>query len=1007
MMSDFFDFYEGDGLETTIESFQGIFVQVDKQSLPTVSNEAFRKFNPSDQEDILRICQKVISTHQPVKFQKPYRNEFYEFSIQPVLDANGDSISAVATGFAISFTAFKEFVLQNISEVVFFIVIKGDDFYYGGVNEVFETFTGFKAENVIGKRVLDFVSLESHERILKHYREAIDNKKIVRWEEHSRFPTGVKYGEVNISPVFNDQGECLGLIGTVYDLSERKATELELAKNYSILEAIIEGTTDLVFVKDLEGRYIWVNTNGALLVGKKKEYCIEKTDYDFFDKEIADMFVKNDSNVIETGKARTFEEKVPVKGEDHYFLTVKGVYKDLSGKVLGTIGISRDVTELKETQKDLQNSYSTLKATLDATADGILVVDSSKHITLYNQRFLDIWNIPESFLLSHTYDENLQRVLNELENPERCLHRLEEIHKKPDLESYDLLNFKNGRRCERYSLPQFMRGEIVGRVFSYRDVTARVAVEEKLQESEKRKGAILDSSMETIITMDHLGIIIEVNPAVEKTFGYKPADIIGKELGPLIIPLDFREAHKKGLERYLKTGEQHVFGRRMEFTAQKSDGTLFPVEVSISVIEGKDHPIFTGFIRDISERVISDTKIRQYAQRARILADASSSFTSARLNMHKICESAVDWSSDAIQGGAIIEIINDQGKSEVAAYKHVSEELMVSLEILNSQKLLSLDPIGSKIVISSGNPLSRFLPFVTQELEDINFLILPVRVPGKTIGLLKVFREKNLPFHLEDEEFLLNLADRAALAINNARLFNHSNDALRLREDFLKIASHELRTPLTPLKVQLDLLVSFLKKEIISVGGKGKELIDMISVADIQVMRLSRLVDDMLDVTSMATRKVTLALESVDLAKIVRETTSDYMGTISPTNFIVDIDTPDKLNGDFDQRRIRHILENLLSNAVKFGENKPIKVSLTKHDHSARLEVKDFGMGIPEYDLPRIFGRFERGLSVNTFGGFGVGLFITKQIVEAHGGKIYARSDLGRGSTFTVDLPCS
>src|SRR6185436_19475336 len=123
-----------------------------------------------------------------------------------------------------------------------------------------------------------------------------------------------------------------------------------------------------------------------------------------------------------------------------------------------------------------------------------------------------------------------------------------------------------------------------------------------LGRSEARKAAILDSALDCIITIDHEGCISEFNPAAEHTFGYRRNEVVGKQLGDIIIPPSLREQHRRGLARYLATGEARVLGRRIEMTAMRADGSEFPVELAITRILGSDPPVFNGFIRDITER---------------------------------------------------------------------------------------------------------------------------------------------------------------------------------------------------------------------------------------------------------------------------------------------------------------------------------------------------------------------------------------------------------------------
>ena len=143
-----------------------------------------------------------------------------------------------------------------------------------------------------------------------------------------------------------------------------------------------------------------------------------------------------------------------------------------------------------------------------------------------------------------------------------------------------------------------------------------------LRESETRKGAILDSAQDGIISIDHTGVILEFNPAAERIFGYTREQVMGKEMAALIVPPSLREGHRRGLAHYLATGEGPVLGRRLELTALRADGTEFPVELSITRIGSDEPPTFTGFVRDITERKRARTELERQRTELQLILDA-------------------------------------------------------------------------------------------------------------------------------------------------------------------------------------------------------------------------------------------------------------------------------------------------------------------------------------------------------------------------------------------------
>ncbi len=232
-----------------------------------------------------------------------------------------------------------------------------------------------------------------------------------------------------------------------------------------------------------------------------------------------------------------------------------------------------------------------------------------------------------------------------------------------------------------------------------------------------------------------------------------------------------------------------------------------------------------------------------------------------------------------------------------------------------------------------------------------------------------------------------------------ARMSEGLERAVHLRDEFLSIASHELRTPLTSLRVQLDLL---LRKHREDAG----DLPTRLHVIDRQVRRLNRLIDQLLDVTRIERGTLALECETFDLAELVAEVAASFSGEAERAGSAIRLALAPAV-GSWDRGRIEQVVTNLLGNAIKFGKGRPIDLRLRQRGGRVRLAVCDRGIGFAPEDGERIFERFVRGVSASSFGGLGLGLYITRQLVHAHGGSIRVRSAPGRGAIFVVDLPCA
>ncbi len=226
--------------------------------------------------------------------------------------------------------------------------------------------------------------------------------------------------------------------------------------------------------------------------------------------------------------------------------------------------------------------------------------------------------------------------------------------------------------------------------------------------------------------------------------------------------------------------------------------------------------------------------------------------------------------------------------------------------------------------------------------------------------------------------------------------------AIRVRDEFLSVASHELKTPLTSLKLQVQSLLEMPPP--IADAVEAERLRSSFAMTERQVRRLERLIGNLLDVSRIAVGRFMLQREKMDLVPLVREVVAQFTAEIARGRYVLSLKLPPHARGSWDPLRLEQVIVNLLSNAIKYGEGKPIEISLEMIAGHARLSMRDGGIGIDRENHVRIFERFERAVSLN-YGGLGLGLYITRQIVTAHGGTIRVDSRLAAGSTFTVEIP--
>ncbi|WP_437818119.1 ATP-binding protein [Sorangium sp. So ce1078] len=296
---------------------------------------------------------------------------------------------------------------------------------------------------------------------------------------------------------------------------------------------------------------------------------------------------------------------------------------------------------------------------------------------------------------------------------------------------------------------------------------------------------------------------------------------------------------------------------------------------------------------------------------------------------------------------------------------------------------------------------------VIRAIGGRSFMCVPLARRGRLFGTLTfVAAQSGRRYRREDLSAAEELARRCALAVDNARLYKDAQSAIALRDEFLSIASHELKTPLTPLSLQIQILTRR-APELCPDKDRLAWLTDRLGLVRRQSERLRRLVDNLLDISRISAGRLALDLEPVRLSEIVRQVVSRFHegGEIGESGSRVTVSADDDDAGNWDRLRLEQVVDNLVSNALKYGQGKPIEIAVTSAGSSATFTIADHGIGIAPEHIGRIFGRFERAVSARHYGGLGMGLYISKQLVEALDGSIEVSSVPGEGSTFKVTLP--
>jgi PAS domain S-box-containing protein len=374
---------------------------------------------------------------------------------------------------------------------------------------------------------------------------------------------------------------------------------------------------------------------------------------------------------------------------------------------------------------------------------------------------------------------------------------------------------------------------------------------------------------------------------------------------------------------------------------------------------------------------------------------------------------------ETLAESCLVDLLNGSGKLEQAFVLHKDLARGRQLEELRSRYGLSATVDLRLEVMREGRPMvfpmppDEVLVKVARDAEHLRLLrelgstalcIVPMRARGRTLGVLSVGSTQQRRTFLPDEVAMLEeLAARAALAIDHARLYADLQKAVRVRDEFLSVASHELKTPLTPLSLKMQMLERELKRHPDS--ALKHQVASYLELGHRQIKKLNELIGDLLDVSRIGAGRLRLEKQEVELGALVREVIARFelAATQAGSSFEVQVESP--LRGQWDAARLEQVVTNLLDNALKYGAGQPILVQAREEAGRAVLTIIDHGIGIEPSHLGRIFERFERAVSERHYGGLGLGLYITRELVQTHGGTIHVESEPGVRTAFTVELP--
>jgi len=763
--------------------------------------------------------------------------------------------------------------------------------------------------------------------------------------------------DISISVLKNHEEKIIGSIGVIKDITEQKRIENELESKHNLLQSLLDNIPDSIYFKDKEGKFIKVNKAKAKHWNTTPNNMAGKSDFDFFLKEVAEKSFEDDKKIMKTGKpiVNKVEKIKDEKGNERWVLTTKIPRYNKMGKIIGTMGISRDITKLKKSEEKYKNLFET-------AIDPIVILDKNGNFVDVNKQVTNILGYHKNDLIGKKFSDTeifTKESLNK--NLDNFIKRMKgEI--VPTYEVEIVTNDGEIIPAEINASALYENGKVIGDFVIIRDLRERhkrEEIEKELVESENRFRDIFDSTSDFLLYIEK-GIILDVNESALKLGNLKKNAIIGKKISQL-NKLFSDEDMEKHLEA-IKNSSHGNTVRDYECDLISKDEKLYKFLFSADSI--KDMKGIKGILlrgKDITQRHRAWQELVKLEEKYRVLAETSADgvvtidslgrLTYVNPSFEKLC---------ARRKSQILATLFREYLSDESVY--FFQQVFIDAR-KNDEKI---DNVELELVHAKG------------QIIPIEVNIAPFKKENEFAGMVCTIRDITERRIIEDE----------------------LKKSERLRTEFMNIAAHELKSPVTPIKGYLDLIISD--------KDAPDKVKDWAKVSLRNAERLLKLVNDILDVSRLDTDTMRFDLEKLETIEILNEVAVDMRPVIENKGlkFLTKIpkDLPNIMG---DKHRLSQVLKNLIGNAIKFTDNGSISIEAQKKVDHILIIIADTGIGVSKDELKKIFNKFYQAYTGDDRKneGTGLGLFICREILQKHDGEIWAESELGKGTKFFVKLP--
>jgi PAS domain S-box-containing protein len=689
----------------------------------------------------------------------------------------------------------------------------------------------------------------------------------------------------------------------------------------------------------------------------------------------------------------------------------------------------QDVTEHRRVEEQSRETQRLLRAIIDNSVTAIYVKKLDGRYLLVNRRFLEVFHFSEDQVIGHT-DHDL--FPSELADAFRVVDLRVAAAGGPVIEE-ELAPHDDGLHTY-VSVKSPLRdasGQVTGVFGISTDITERKRAEDALRASEERTRLIVDTALDAVVTMDGTGCITGWSPQAETTFGWRRDEVMGRALADTIVPPRQRDAHRRGLERYLATGEAAVLNRRVEVTALHRDGREFPVDLSITALQGSAVPSFSAFVRDITERKLGEARVQAQLERMQLL-DQITTAIGARQDLQSIYQVAVRSLEERLPVDLACICRYDAADETLVVARVGAHSLTLALELaMQEHARIPIDANGlsrcvrGELVCEPDLAASPF-PFPQRLMRGglHSLVVAPLQSESRVFGILVVARRAAHGFSSGECEFLRQLSAHIALAARQAELhgsLQQAYDELRLTQQAAmqqerlralgQMASgiaHDINNAISPVALYAESLIAHEH----GLSDRGRR----------QLTTIAGAIDDVAATVARMRefyrqRETPHALAPVQLNPLVQQvielTRARWSDMPQQRGAVIRLVTelapqlPAILGID---NEVREALINLVFNAVDAmpeGGVLMLRSGLTAAPNRDALqqvsvEVSDTGTGMDEDTRRRCLEPF---FTTKGERGTGLGLAMVYGVAQRHGAAIDIDSTPGRGTTVRLKFP--